>query len=146
MSTTMIKENKILYEITDIRLLNQNAIQFLFKIFDSCCSDPECLEVDFDVTGMSQTELDVVIDIINSIQVKAKKRGKNGFLLNARLARGCHITRDGATKSCTFVLSSSTAPAIYLFAQGKTTINYFELMLSFANYHNDYLNHNLERM
>ena len=130
-----MKVNKVKYKITDLRCLNEKAVDCFMKVLEKVCSVPDCEEASFDVTGIEYDKIRLIADIVNSVSVDFKKGGRKGF-------SGCSaslITSDvqySQTEDraiCTFGIIKEHAKVIYEYAQGKDKINYYELAIAVAD-------------
>lgn len=126
-----IKEKGILYEITDIRYLNETAVDVLFKIIDASANDPELKDVSFYVGGLSESILHLISDILMTTGVDSRKKGRNAWLSSFCIVNGVSFEDDD---TLTFHLKHDLGRAISNYSQGKKEINYFDLMISMAQF------------
>ena len=79
------EKDKIKYEVTDIRLLNELAIGVFEHIIYRIAHDPEIEEVKFIVKDLDDDKIDLIIDIVTGIEVKAEKGGEKGWIVEGRI-------------------------------------------------------------
>lgn len=126
----------VTYSVTDIRFLNERAVDAFEKILSMACNDPDLKEVSFDVTGIEKDTIDLISDIICAIKVRAKKGGKNGYDFDTYMTVDeHHIHEEEGHTILTFHLIESRAKAMYKYAhsQESTDIGYYDLATAVAN-------------
>lgn len=80
------KKDHIEYEVTDIRPLNETAIHVIESIITQIHEDPKSNEVAFTIPDeVDRSSLELVIDIVLSLHIKVKKRGKYGWSYEGQL-------------------------------------------------------------
>lgn len=126
------KVNKVKYAVTDIRLLNEDAVCTFLKILNTVANEPDTEEVSFKIEDdTSEDTIEVIIDILLGISYIAKKGGKHGFESSASfLVSGVsrHETED--CKTITFKLIKDHARAIYEYAQEHEQPTLYELVIA----------------
>lgn len=127
----------VTYSVTDMRFLNERAVDAVEKILAMACSDPDLKEVSFDVTGIEEDTIDLISDIICAIKVHAHKGGKNGYDFDAWMIAvdEHHVHEEEGHTILTFRLGGSCAKAMYKYAhkQESTDISYYDLAAAVAN-------------
>lgn len=131
--TIELKVNKTKYEVTDLRCLNEKAIHCLMEILDEVCSNPNCKEVPFDMTGLEEDEIHMISDILSGMTYKAytsrgkgyTMKGEGHFLVNS-------MWYQGNNNIYTFGLNQDNAKIIYEYAKGKESVSYYELVIAVA--------------
>lgn len=134
--TVSFVKGRVTYSVTDIRFLNERAIDAFEKILAMACSDPDLKEVSFDVTDVEKDTIDLISDIICAVKVHAYKGGKNGYDFDAwMIVDEHHIHEEEGHTILTFHLIESRAKAMYKYAhkQGSTDISYYDLAAAVAN-------------
>lgn len=129
------KKGKMKYKITDIRFLNELAVDTFLQIMQTAMTTPDCEEVSFIVTGTEESRLRLISDIVCAIDYEIKKCGRNGFV-----ARGCflatttkHITQKDGTEILTFGLRKDNAKYLYEYGNDKEEVNFFDAVMHVAN-------------
>lgn len=125
------KANKVTYKATDLRCLNETAVNCFIQILTEVCNNPDCRSVGFDVSEVEQDKIDLIGDIVTGIDYSYHKGGRNGYSgSSCFLTSGTeyHETDEGAT--LTFTIIQDHARAIYEYAKGKSQINYFEAIIA----------------
>lgn len=131
-----VKRNKVKYKITDLRFLNERAVNTFVQIMLEAMNTLDIEEVSFDVTGIEESDLNLISDIVSSIQVESSKGGKNGFrhydthfLING----GTYRKLKDNTEIYTFGLIKDHAKYLYEYAKGKEAVNYFDAIIYVAD-------------
>lgn len=144
------KHRGILYKVTDMRFLNEQAVSVFEQILSEVCNRPNVDEISFDITGIDGDQADRIADIVSSVDYEAKKTGRNGYSLGGALlvtgSTTC-IADDEAT--LTFQLIKDHAEAIYQYCRDKDYVNLGECVIAVAQHElrefTDYLAHNKEK-
>lgn len=129
------KANKVKYSVTDLRYLNENAIDVFQNILTGVISERGIKEITFNIQkGTSENTLRVISDILMAMSYSAEKKGKNGYTLGgALLVTGCHRNDD----SITFHLVKENAEIIFDYAMENfkydKKINIYELVIEIAD-------------
>lgn len=129
------KKGKIKYKITDIRFLNEVAIDTFFQIMQEAMTTPDCEEVSFIVTGIEESRLHLISDIVCAIEYEVKKCGRNGYGTSGYfLAMSSIYTKqkDG-TEILTFGLLKDNAKYLYEYGNGKEELNFFDAVMYVGN-------------
>ena len=129
------KKGKIKYKITDIRFLNEVAIDTFFQIMQEAMTTPDCEEVSFIVTGIEESRLHLISDIVCAIEYEVKKSGRNGYGTSGYfLAMSSRYTKqkDG-TEILTFGLLKDNAKYLYEYGNGKEELNFFDAVMYVGN-------------
>lgn len=126
------KKNGVKYAVTDLHLLNQEAIRVFEIILDTVIDMPNCREVSFNAENADEDTIHIITDILAGMEYSAEKGGKNGFSID-----GCFLV-TGARKTndtITFLLAEDHANIIYEYAQENLqdrTISICDLAIVFA--------------
>lgn len=126
--------NNTKYKVTDLRCLNETAVNCFVQILNTVCNTPDCKEVSF-ITNIDKNELDLIADILTSIDYEFRKGGKNGYSQKSVLLVTSYMyeeTKDGTV--CVFNLIKDHAKVMYDYAQSKKKIGYYELVMAVAEY------------
>lgn len=108
------KKNGVEYAVTDLRLLNQNAIRVFEAILDTVIDTPNCREISFNTKNVDEDTIHIITDILEGMEYSAKKGGRNGFSIKGCfLVTGAMITND----TITFRVAKDRANIIYEYAQ-----------------------------
>jgi hypothetical protein len=135
------KANKVQYSITDVRLLNENAVCTFLNILNTVANEPDTEEVTFKIEDdTNEDTVEIITDILMGISYTAKKGGKHGFessssFLVAGVKR--HETED--YKTITFKLIKDHAQAIYEYAQEHEQPNLYELVIAVEDKSREYM-------
>lgn len=108
------KKNGVKYAVTDLRLLNQEAIRVFEIILNTVIDTPNCREISFNAESADEDTIHVITDILTGMEYSAGKGGKNGFSIDS-----CFLV-TGARKTnniITFLLAEDHANIIYEYAQ-----------------------------
>lgn len=124
-----IVRNNITYRVTDLRMLDSEVLQFCKHIIDRICKHSDYANIVFNVTGMEEDRVWMIVDVITGIEVKSSK----GMFLLLPCDAEYMECKDGS-KILNFTLIGDSAKAIYECAKGKATINYYELALDVAEW------------
>lgn len=108
------KKSGVEYAVTDLRLLNQEAIRVFEIILDIVINTPNCREVSFNAENADEDTIHIITDILEGMEYSAKKGEKNGFSIGGCfLVVGARITNN----TITFLLAEDRANIIYEYAQ-----------------------------
>lgn len=125
------KADKVTYKVTDLRCLNETAVNCFIQILTDVCNTPDCESVSFDVSGIEQDKIDLISDIVTGIDFSYHKGGKNGYSgSSVFLTSGSEYFETGNNVTLTFTVIRDHARAIYEYAKGKDKINYFEAIIA----------------
>jgi hypothetical protein len=128
------KANKVTYKATDLRCLNETAVDCFIRILTEVCNNPDCEGVSFDVSGIEQDKIDLISDIVTGIDFSYHKGGKNGYSgSSVFLTSGTEYLESEEGATLTFTLIRDHARAIYEYAKGKSEIKYFEAIIAVHN-------------
>ena len=125
------KKGRNTYKVTDVRCLNQVAVDIFVNILSIVCAN-QVEEVGYDVTQLKESEINLISDILSGIECECKYRGCR--IQTVFLVSGCRIkeTKKGK-KEIIFELVKENANAIYEYAQAHKEKNnvfgYLELAL-----------------
>lgn len=135
--------NKVKYSITDLRFLNETAVTLFEEIVSYVAETKDVEEISLDISKeFSDSKLNLISDIITSIEFSAKKKGKNGFDINgAFLIIGLDFkeTKDGGTVKLHII--KDNANVIYEYAQkqlkenGIININLCDIVIEIVKQH-----------
>ena len=116
--TIEFKAGKVKYTVTDLRVLNETAVDCFLKILNEAMNTPNCTSVSFNVTGMPKTTIDLVEDIVSAIKIEASKKGRKSFSFSGSfLTRGTSMyTTKNGEKILEFKLIEDDAKAVYEYA------------------------------
>lgn len=144
--TLKFRTNGVKYEVTDIRFLNETALNVLFGIIEIIAGSakPDVKSVQISFSDMDDDTLDLITTILLAIKVKATKGGKYAwncsgtFLITGVTKRGDNIT---------FELAEDQARAIWNYCRtNKFPINFYELAVAVINDHHERLIKALEKI
>lgn len=126
------KANKVQYSITDVRLLNENAVYTFLNILNTVANEPDTEEVTFKIEDdTNEDTVEIITDILMGISYTAKKGGKHGFESSSRfLVTGVERHEAEDYKTITFKLIKDHAQAIYEYAQEHEQPNLYELVIA----------------
>lgn len=129
------KHDGVLYKVTDMRCLNEQAVSVFKQILSEVCNRPGVEEVSFDITGIDEDQVDRITDIVSAVDYEAKKPGRNGYSISGALlvtsSTTC-IEDDEAT--LTFDLIKDHAEAIYQYCRDKDHVNIGECVIAVAQH------------
>ena len=132
--TTEVKANKAKHKVTDLRCLNETAVNCFMQILKKVCNTPDCTEVSF-YTDIDENELNLIADIITSIDYEYCKDGKKSYSEKSVLLVTSYMYKAIEDKKiCTFGLVKDHAKAMYDYAQGKKQIGYYDLVVAVAEH------------
>lgn len=132
--TIKFEKNKVTYTITDIRLLNETAVNVFTEALSYVISEPDVEEMTFETSeDIDEYLKEVLSDILNGITYIAEKKGKNGFKYESHfLVSGTKWTNNTFTVTWT----KDYARWIYECAHDKAVngepINYYALVIDVA--------------
>ena len=69
------KKGKTTYTVTDLRYLNENAVECFRDMLAVVCNKPNCESLTFYANNFEEDELQRILDIVTSIDVEYKRRG-----------------------------------------------------------------------
>ena len=126
------KANKVQYSITDVRLLNENAVCTFLNILNTVANEPGTEEVTFKIgDDTNEDTVEIITDILMGISYTAKKGGKHGFESSSSfLVTGVDRHEAEDYKTITFKLIKDHAQAIYEYAQEHEQPNLYELVIA----------------
>ena len=126
------KANKVQYSITDVRLLNENAVCTFLNILNTVANEPDTEEVTFKIEDdTNEDTVEIITDILMGISYTAKKGGKHGFESSSSfLVTGVDRHEAEDYKTITFKLIKDHAQAIYEYAQEHEQLNLYELVIA----------------
>ena len=125
------KANKVTYKATDLRCLNENAVNCFIQVLTEVCNNPDCRNVGFDVSGVEQDKIDLIGDIVSGIDYSYHKGGRKGYSgYSCFLVSGTEYYETDKSATLTFNIIQEHARAIYEYAKGKSQINYFEAIIA----------------
>lgn len=126
------KANKVQYSITDVRLLNENAVYTFLNIINTVANEPDTEEVTFKIEDdTNEDTVEIITDILMGISYTAKKGGKHGFESSSSfLVTGVERHEAEDYKTITFKLIKDHAQAIYEYAQEHEQPNLYELVIA----------------
>jgi hypothetical protein len=112
------------YKFTDLRWLNEFAIECFDAAINYIANTPDCKEVSFDVTGVDKSRIEIASDILTSTRyemakkVKAKKGNKTISTSHRPfLCTGATHSRQDDKEVLTLKFLETDAKAIYEYAQ-----------------------------
>jgi len=129
------EDNSVQYTVTDLRLLNEDAVNILAIIIQETMRKKDIESVTFNVGKVDKESINPIIDIALGFSFKAESKGRNGYMISGCfLVSGVYIdTGEDGTKILEFELMCERAKDIYEYAQSKGTIpdeiNLFELVV-----------------
>lgn len=132
------KCGRVTYTITDVRLLNESAINTLLVILNECATQPNVKEVSFKVNdGTEQGTIDAICDIITGIDYSVKKGGRNGFESNGTfISTGYDYTEsENGINTIKFHIIEQHAKAIYDYTQkvGVDSLRWYDIVVLIAD-------------
>ena len=124
------KNGKKKYKVTDIRYLNESAVDTFLEILRKACVVPKLKHITFTATGIDENKLNLIIDIVSSIDCEGKSRGY--WFKTAFLVTGSKVTtKENGEKFVTFNLEEEDAEIIYNYAQKHgSPVNYLDLVIA----------------
>ena len=137
--------NGVKYEVTDIRFLNETALNVLSNIIEIIAGrpKPDVKSVQMFYSDMDDDTLDLITTILLAIKVKATKGGKYAWnCCRTFLIIGITKREDGIT----FELAEDQALAIWNYCKtNKPHINFYELAVAVINDQHERLIKTLEK-
>lgn len=128
------------YSVTDLRVLNEHAVDAFEQMMKYVMEVPNCEEMNFIISDDTPNEnVNLIVDIVTGISYSAKKGGKHGYETEGVLiayGAGYEYSEEGRIKSVTFHLCKDNARAIYDYAKNnhdKGVINYLDLVVAIAD-------------
>lgn len=128
------KVDKVNYSVTDLRMLNEAALNALGEIISVVKSNPCVQEVslNFDIHTSNST-LKIISDILLGMEYKAEKKGRGGFLrLGNFLVSGIQTEITKECKTMKVELISDHVTAIHEYLQSHDQLNLCELIVELA--------------
>lgn len=125
------KKGRTKYQVTDLRCLNESAVDTFMEILRQACNTPDLESVTFKSTDVERNRIDLIADIVSSIE--CKRKNGNGDSLFTFLVYGTDIkeTENGGTL-ITFNLAKEHAKIVYEYAQKQNgTVDYYDLIVAF---------------
>lgn len=117
------KVGKAKYSITNIKYLNETALEIVLKSIFEMALGEECAI--FDVTEMNEHHLEVVRDILGSIGYECKERGS---CTAGSLFGGSYVFYDGDKRILKQEFYKDNVEAVKKYAQDNDyEIDYYEL-------------------
>ena len=77
--TIELKKDKVKYKITDLRYLNEQAVECVQTLINIIINSDDWGEVGFVATDMEKDRIHLIADIMQSIRYEYEKGGKNGY-------------------------------------------------------------------
>lgn len=131
------KKNKTTYKITDIRYLNENAINALQVILNAIAQDSEEIEeVNFKIQkGTKEETVDLITDILMAINLEVKTVGKNSCSCSgALLIIGSTITKeDDGDDIISYRLIKPSAKIIHDCIKENGCMSWFDIAVAVGN-------------
>ena len=132
-----VKKDKIKYKITDVRYLNETAVEVFSMIMEIAMNTKDCEEVSFDITNINEDNWHLITDILSGIEYECSKGGKNGFSSSGRIfIAGSSYTKKDNIAIGTFYLFENDAKYLYEYAKDRETVNYIDAIINIANRRN----------
>lgn len=129
-----VKKDKIKYKITDLRYLNETAVEVFRMIMEIVMNTKNCEEVSFDITNIKKDTWRIIVDIVCSIEYEYSKGGKNGFRGSGRiLISGASYTKKDNIAIGTFYLFKNHVKYLYDYAKDRETVNDIDAIIHIAN-------------
>lgn len=131
--TIELKKDKVKYKITDLRYLNEQAVECVQTLINIIINSDDWGEVGFVATDMEKDRIHLIADIMQSIRYEYEKGGKNGYSGSAGfLVMGEKIEGNGKETKVTLHLNEEQAEIIHEYAQDKEELNFYELVIAVA--------------
>lgn len=130
----VVKRNGAKYTITDLRLLNESAVNTLLQIVRIAANDRET-EIAFAVPcDVTDKQLETTVDIVTGITIETK-RGKSTFEMNSIVASATTKHLENGARTITFNVVKSFADYAYRKAhEGEMkVINFYDLLIGYAD-------------
>jgi hypothetical protein len=129
------KHDGVFYKVTDMRCLNEQAINVFEQILSYVCNRPNAEEISFNITGIDEDQVNRVTDIVSSIEYEAKKSGRNGYTISGQLLVTSSTTCiEDDEVILTFKLFKDHADAIYQYCRDKDHVNLDECVIAVAQH------------
>ena len=131
-------KDKVNYSVTDIRVLNEMAVDTFIRCVQTAIWDRDAEKAKFTVgKDITQMQLDLVSDIVTGIKWSSKKGGKKGFYqFGGFIATGSMITENEAgERELEFELITDNVKAIHDFMKDRDAkkLPYFDLVVALSN-------------
>lgn len=131
--TLKFKRDHVEYEVTDLRPLNQEAIHVFEVIIQLIKENPEMHEWQFEIPeDFTDDDVNLIIDIIMAMSVKATKRGRNGWCAGGSLlACNAHMNERDGKRYLTFEsYDLDTVKAIYECVKENEATSLFDIAIA----------------
>lgn len=127
------KNGKKKYKVTDIRYLNEAAVNVFLEILRAACNTPKLKHITFAAKGIDENQLDLITDIVSSVDCECKSGGC--WFETAFLVTGSKVTtKENGEKFVTFNLEEEYAEIIYNYAQKHgSPVNYIDLVIALVD-------------
>lgn len=79
------KINKVRYKAVDLRLVNSYALRVFNLVLQAIKDDPNAEEITVDVTGLDESDIFAIKEIMLGLDYSAKKVGRKGFNVRGHL-------------------------------------------------------------
>jgi len=121
------KKGRRVYTVTDLRCLNEQAVNVLIDILVHCANTQGCESVSYHVEDIEKYELDLISDIVTAVEFEY--RDKDRWSQSVFLASGTRKTeKANGEVILTFELIKEHADIIYNYALKHGSVNYFDLI------------------
>ena len=77
--------NKVRYKAVDLRLVNSYALRMFNFVLQAIKDDPSAKEITVDVTGLNESDIFAIKEIMLGLDYSATKVGRKGFNVSGRL-------------------------------------------------------------
>ncbi len=124
------KTDGVKYECTDLRFLNAGAVNCFLVILGEISRSANCNEVGFDVAGVDESDINLIVDIVLGVRFGYSKGGKNGFSGEGSFIMGVRHEGSGDDARIVFEIPEDIADAIHRYANGKENVSYTEIVVA----------------
>ena len=125
------KKGRTTYSVTDLRCLNEAAVNIFMDILKQVCETPNLESVSYKSNGTDKDKVDLISDVLMGISCGRKSRAFDSEL--RFLVSGVqYITKQDGEEYITYELIKDNTKVIYEFAAsekelGHNVINYYDL-------------------
>jgi len=96
--TIEYEKNGVEYEIADLTLLHPGGKTAFVEILNQAINDENIEGVAFSTKGASEEDIEVITDIVMGFTYKARKKGRNGWMMQGKyMVIGCETCDDTIT-------------------------------------------------
>ena len=112
------KKDGVTYEIPDLRLIRQDAVQAVELVINDMANEPDAGKSTLEA-GDSYTvnDINAIIDVVTGFNFNAKKGGRNGWYLGAALVDSAAYEETGSGWEIEFGFDRRKAQAMHVYCE-----------------------------